>query len=48
MLAELEAYAPLVSPGSYCIVFDSIVEDLPADAYPERPWSVGDLSLIHI
>ncbi|WP_257384905.1 cephalosporin hydroxylase family protein [Tahibacter caeni] len=42
VLAELEAYAPLVSPGSYCVVFDSIVEDLPADAYPERPWSVGD------
>ena len=29
VLAELEAYAPLVSVGSYCVVFDGIVEDLP-------------------
>lgn len=42
VLAELEAYAPLVSPGSYCIVFDSIVEDLPADASNDRPWSPGN------
>jgi cephalosporin hydroxylase len=28
VLAELEAYAPLVSPGSYCVVFDTIVEDM--------------------
>ena len=42
VLAELEAYAPLVSPGSYCIVFDSIVEDLPADASGDRPWAPGN------
>lgn len=42
VLAELEAYAPFVSRGSYCIVFDSIVEDLPAHAYPDRPWGVGN------
>jgi len=40
--AELEAYAPLVSPGSYCIVFDTIIEDLPGDLFPDRPWGPGN------
>ncbi len=40
--AELEAYAPLTSPGSYCIVFDTVVEELPDGLYPNRPWSRGD------
>ena len=42
VLAELEAYAPLVSQGSYCIVFDTIIEDLPADMFPNRPWGPGN------
>ena len=42
VLAELEAYAPFTSKGSYCIVLDSIVEDLPADAFPDRPWAPGN------
>ncbi|GGP24601.1 cephalosporin hydroxylase family protein [Silvimonas amylolytica] len=42
VLAELEAYAPLTTPGSYCVVFDTVVEDMPADAFPDRPWGVGD------
>jgi cephalosporin hydroxylase len=42
VLAELEAYAPLVSPGSYCAVFDTIVDDLPQDAFPDRPWYPGN------
>ncbi|MEM9827152.1 MAG: cephalosporin hydroxylase family protein [Planctomycetota bacterium] len=42
VLAELEAYAPLVSSGSYCIVFDTIVDDVPADLYPDRPWGPGN------
>jgi len=42
VLAELNAYAELVSVGSYCIVFDTIIEDLPAGSYPDRPWDVGD------
>ncbi len=41
-LAELEAYAPLVSVGSYCVVFDTIIETLPADMFPDRPWGHGD------
>jgi cephalosporin hydroxylase len=42
VLAELEAYAPLVSKDSYCVVFDTVVEDMPANAFPDRPWGVGD------
>jgi cephalosporin hydroxylase len=42
VLAELEAYAPLTSAGSYCCVFDTIVEDMPADTFPDRPWSPGN------
>ena len=38
VLSELEAYAPLTSVGSYCVVFDTIVEDLPTDIFPDRPW----------
>lgn len=42
VLAELEAYAPQVSIGSYCVVFDTVIEDMPADMYPDRPWGPGD------
>jgi cephalosporin hydroxylase len=42
VLAELQAYAPLTSVGSYCVVFDTIIEDLPADTYPDRPWGPGN------
>ena len=42
VLAELEAYAPLTSPGSYCIVFDTVIEDLPDAMFPDRPWGKGN------
>lgn len=42
VLAELEAYAPLVSVGSYCVVFDSFVEDMPKGFFADRPWDVGN------
>jgi cephalosporin hydroxylase len=42
VLAELEAYAPLVSRDSYCVVFDTVVEDLPDEMFPDRPWGKGD------
>jgi len=42
VLEELKAYADLTSIGSYCIVFDTIVEDLPADMYPDRSWGPGN------
>lgn len=41
-LAELEAYAPMTTVGSYCVVFDTVIEDLPAALYPDRPWGPGD------
>lgn len=42
VLAELEAYAPMTSVGSYCVVFDTVVEDLPKEMFPDRPWGPGD------
>jgi cephalosporin hydroxylase len=41
-LAELKAYAPLVSVGGYCVMFDTMVEDLPAEMSSNRPWGPGD------
>jgi cephalosporin hydroxylase len=42
VLAELEAYAPFVTKGSYCVVFDTMIEDLPKELYPDRPWGPGN------
>jgi cephalosporin hydroxylase len=42
VLRELELYAPLVSPGSYCVVFDTVVEDVPDEDFPDRPWGKGN------
>ncbi len=42
VLRELQAYAPMVSVGSYCVVFDTYVEDMPSKFFPDRPWDVGD------
>lgn len=42
VLEELRLYAPLTSKGSYCVVFDTIIEDLPHGMYPDRPWNVGN------
>ena len=42
VLAELEAYASLTSVGSYCVVFDTFVEDVPADVFHNRPWHPGN------
>lgn len=42
VLEELRLYAPLVAVGSYCVVMDTIVEHMPADAFPDRPWGPGD------
>ena len=41
-LAELDAYAPLVSMGSYCVVFDTFIEDMPPNFFSDRPWDVGN------
>jgi len=42
VLAELKAYAPLTTVGSYCVVFDTVVEDMPAAMFPDRPWGPGN------
>jgi len=42
VFAELEAYASLVTPGSYCVVFDTIIQDLPDAIFPNRPWGVNN------
>jgi len=42
VLAELKAYAPLVSIGSYCIVGDTGIEDLPVGTILDRPWGKGN------
>ena len=43
VLAELRAYAPLVCAGGYCIVMDTLIEDMPQRFFTaDRPWRVGD------
>ena len=42
VLAELNYYAPFVTPGSYIVVFDTIVEDLPERYLPGRFWGIGN------
>ena len=42
VLAELNSYASLTSIGSYCVVFDTIIEDLPNEMFNDRPWGVGN------
>lgn len=42
VLAELEAYANLATVGSYCVVFDTVIEDLPPDTFSDRPWGRGN------
>jgi len=42
VLAELEAYAPLTTVESYCVVLDTIIEDMPGDMFPDRPWGKGN------
>jgi cephalosporin hydroxylase len=43
VLDELKLYAPLVSVNSYCVVFDTVVEDMPEDYnWGVRPWGIGN------
>lgn len=50
VLAELQHYAPMVTPGSYCIVFDTVVENLPKELAFDRPWGPGTnpMTAVHI
>lgn len=42
VLCELELYAPLATKGSYCMVFDTVVEDMDDGVFPDRSWRKGD------
>ena len=42
VLQELELYSSLVTKGSYCVVFDTIVEDMPEVYSTDRSWGRGN------
>lgn len=42
VLQELRGYSPLVTKGSYLIVFDTLIEDMPDDLIKDRPWGKGN------
>src|SRR5262249_42562045 len=42
VLNELNLYSPLVTRGSYLIVLDTVIEDMPATCFGDRPWGRGD------
>ena len=39
VLNEMKSYSPFVSKGSYLIVFDTVIEELPDNFYSDRSWS---------
>jgi cephalosporin hydroxylase len=42
VLKELKLYSLLVTKGSYIVVFDTIIEDMQDDDFPDRPWGEGN------
>jgi len=42
VLQELNLYSPLIKKGSYLIVFDTMVEDMPKGFFANRPWDKGN------
>jgi cephalosporin hydroxylase len=42
VLGELNAYSSLVTKGSYLVVFDTVIEDMPMDFFQDRPWGRGN------
>ena len=42
VLAELEAYSPLIKPPSYIVVFDTRIEWTPKARFTNRPWGAGN------
>lgn len=42
VLAELRAYAPLVTRGSYLVVLDTVIETMPDELFGDRPWGRGN------
>jgi cephalosporin hydroxylase len=39
---ELDLYSHYVSPNSYCVVFDSTIEDMPEEMFSNREWGPGN------
>ena len=42
VLGELQAYAALVSVGNYCIVYDTLIDDMPDESIENRDWGQGN------
>jgi len=43
VLEELRAYSPFVTRDSYLVVYDTLIEDMPADLQSaDRPWGLGN------
>ena len=42
VLQELKLYSPLVTRGSYLVVMDTAIEEMPAGSFPDRPWDKGN------
>jgi len=39
---ELRLYSPLVRRGSYLVILDTVIDDMPADFFRDRPWGRGN------
>jgi len=42
VLKELNLYSKFVSPGTYLVVFDTIIEYLPKGFFSNKPWDKGN------
>lgn len=42
VLDELQLYSPLVRAGSYIVVYDTVIEDMPARFSDNRAWGPGN------
>jgi cephalosporin hydroxylase len=42
VLKELELYSPLVTKGSYLVVMDTVIDDMPDELFVDRPWRKGN------
>jgi len=42
VLKELNLYSPLVRKGSYLVIFDTVIEHMPQNFFPNRPWDRGN------
>ncbi len=42
VLSELQLYSPFVKKGGFLVVYDTLIDHMPYDYYPDRPWQRGD------